>query len=384
MKILNKSILVMVLLILTTLSTTNSTFSVIASTDDSLNELIVRNYVTHGPIYIDYDDNFTTPYNFPGAGTPGDPYRIEGYNITVSGDYPILFSGNNTKHFVIQNCYLQTDTNIGIYLGKYYEMGEGTVKILDNTIIINALRNGIELFGGNYSEIKGNTIITNNYGITMQNAEYSFVSGNIITSSDESGIYTVFCPNSTFTRNNCSGGYLGIELYQSSDSSLTHNNCSYNDYGILLDEFSRGTVSNNILLGNLNDGIDTNYCYDTVFTNNLLQENRYGIYINPNSDNNEIHHNAFINNIGGTSQANDDGSNNVWYETTTSEGNYWYNGTVATSPYSIDGTASSVDPYPLSSIPVIPEYSGTHIAVLLILNFLLIPVISFAYRKKKR
>ena len=370
-------------LLLAVFSTTNSTFSVIASTNDSFQEFILKNYVTHGPIYIDYDDNFTTPYGFPGSGTAVDPYRIENYNITVSGDYPILFSGNNTKHFVIQNCYLKTDTNIGIYLGKYYEMGEGTVNILDN-IIITEFQDGIQLYGGNYSEIKGNTIITNDAGIYMEYAEYSVVSGNIITPSDEVGIYLGHSPNSTISRNNCTGGTSGIELYDCSDSSLSHNNFSSNDYGIYLNEVSRGNVSNNILLGNSDDGISTNHCYDTVFTNNLLQENtNYGIYLNSNSDNNILHHNAFIdNNMGGTSQAFDNGANNVWYETATSEGNYWSEW--VSGSYSIDGIAGSVDPYPLSSMPVIPEYSSTYIAVLLFLNFLLIPVIRFVYRKKKR
>ena len=47
------------------------------------NEVSLNALVAHGPINIEYDSNFTD-YGFPGAGTAGDPYRIENYNITVS------------------------------------------------------------------------------------------------------------------------------------------------------------------------------------------------------------------------------------------------------------------------------------------------------------
>ncbi len=355
--------------------------SVIATADDALNELILKNYVTHGPIYIDYDDNFTTPYGFPGSGIAGDPYRIENYNITVSGDYPILFSGNNTAHFVIQNCLLQSDTNIGIYLGKYYEMGEGTVKILNN-IITTEYQSGIQLNGGNFSEITGNTITTYSYGIKIEYGVNSFVSKNIITGGDDTGIDLEYSPNSIISRNNCTGNFIGIDIWFSSDSSITYNNCSYNDRGMITTNLDNLIVTNNIIKDNTGIGYLLQNTDDSVLTNNLLQDNGgYGINVDLHSDNNVLHHNAFINSFGITSQANDDGANNVWYDTVASEGNYysdWVSGS-----YPIDGMASSVDPFPLGSMPVIAEYTNSYIAILFTLGFLALSVIILFYRKKK-
>ena len=343
---------------------------------------ILHSYTTHDPIYIDYDDNFTD-YGFPGDGSIDDPYRIENYNITITDDYPILFSGNNTKHFVIQDCFLKTDTNIGIYLGKYYEMGSDTVNIVNN-IIISENHNGIELLGGNHSIITGNTITADYYGIYMEYAYNSFVANNLIRSYNEDGIYLEDCPNSLISRNNCTAYYYGIYLYQSPYSTVSYNNCSNGDRGIYLDEFTEGSVTNNIIIGNFM-GIETNFCYDTVFTNNLLQENDYAIFLNFNSDSNTIHHNAFIfNDFGGTSQAYDDGAGNFWFDTSIDEGNYWYNGTVASSPYYIDGSANSVDLYPLGVEPVISEFNFAMYSLLLLIYILFIPIIIKNKRKERR
>jgi parallel beta-helix repeat protein len=383
-KILNLSLLFVVILLFASFSTTSSKTIIIAADNKANQQILRKNYVNHGPIYIDYDDNFTDPYNFPGAGTPGDPFRIENYNITVSGDYPILFSGNNTKHFVIQNCFLKTDTNIGIYLGKYYDMGEGTVRILNN-IITTEYQSSIEMYGGNSSVISGNTIKSYTYGISVEYSFNSFISENNITGGDDSGIYLGYSYNSTIIRNTCINSFFGINTYECYNMIIKHNNCTSNFEGIIIDSGYNNSITNNILVNNDDNGIEADYCDDSVFTNNLFQENSgYGIDIDANSDNNIIHHNAFINNIGGTSQAFDDGANNVWYDDTVNEGNYWYNGTIATSPYAIDGTASSVDPYPLGSMPVIPEYSSVYIVFLIILSFLSISVITSIYRRKKK
>lgn len=352
-----------------------------ASIDSIFSHPDLQALTPHGPIFIEYDSNFTD-YGFPGAGIAGDPYRIENYNITISGDYPILFGGNNTDHFVIQNCFLKTDTNAGIFLGKYYDMGNGTVRILNN-VIISESSYGIILNGGNYSTITENNINSNYYCIQLDSCVFSLISKNTIHSKNDAGMDISFCSNITVTKNTCLECYEGIILAYSDNSIITHNNIteSGND-GIYLQDSAYVTISNNYFIESVSRGIYSSSSYNSVITNNLFQGNgEYGISLVFSSSNNVVHHNAFIeNNLAGTSQANDDGSNNIWYDDVTSEGNYW-NEWVSGS-YSIDGTASSVDPYPLGSMPVIPEYSSLSLAFLLTLCTLIIPVISFVSRKK--
>jgi parallel beta-helix repeat protein len=84
-------------------------------------------------------------------------------------------------------------------------------------------------------------------------------------------------------------------------------------------------------------------------SNNFLKGNDFGISIE-NSEYNIIYHNDFIeNNLGGTSQSRDEGSNNSWYNVSISEGNYWsdWNGI---GSYVIDSVTFGdvVDLYPLA------------------------------------
>ncbi|MCG3255406.1 MAG: right-handed parallel beta-helix repeat-containing protein [Candidatus Heimdallarchaeota archaeon] len=335
--------------------------------------------VDRGPIVIEYDANFTD-LGSPGTGDPGDPFRIENYNITVTSDYPILFSGNNSKHFVIQNCFLKTDTNYGIYLGKYYLMGNGTVNILNN-VIISETNNGIALAGGSSAIITGNTIETGMNGIKITDSEFCVVSYNTI-SGGYVGIYTDRAPKSTITKNICTNNDYGIAVIESSETSVTHNNCSNSAYvGIETQDSIDLTITNNRCI---NSGFFGMRFYDTVnciITNNLLKENdQYGITMLSSVGVSKIYHNVFLdNNLLGTSQAEDD-TGNQWYDEISLSGNWW--STWVSGSYAIDGSAGSVDLYPLNYIPEISEFSNMSLVILLIASILAAPVVDLARKKK--
>ncbi len=112
-------------------------------------------------------------------------------------------------------------------------------------------------------------------------------------------------------------------------------------------------LPNNTCSNNNNHGINLGSSDFYVVTYNLLQENvGYGVYVSFISDNNLIHHNTFVdNNLGGTSQAYDQGAYNYWYDTVTLEGNFWSDWS-GTGNYAIDGTAEAIDLYPFGP-PVI-------------------------------
>ncbi len=154
--------------------------------------------------------------------------------------------------------------------------------------------------------------------------------------------------NSDVINNICSNNDVdGIYLYASTSSTVSNNTCSYNNGdGIFLEYSGLSTVIYNTCNNNNNRGI---FLYDSAcdVTYNILYENvGYGVYLS-GSDSDLVHHNNFVaNNLGGPSQANDDGSNHFWYDTVTLEGNYWSDWS-GTGTYAIDGSAGSVDLYPL-------------------------------------
>ncbi|MFW9852836.1 MAG: NosD domain-containing protein [Candidatus Thorarchaeota archaeon] len=309
---------------------------------------------THDPIEIISDDNFTD-YGFDGIGSDVDPYIIEGYNITTTSDYGIVIK-YTTMYFVIRNCYIDAEE----YCIFITNVAEETATIKNNTCTHN-LR-GIYLNDSSGSTLTNNTCTNNNVGIHLD------------SSSD--------C---ILTNNTCTNSFSGIYLISSSDCILTNNTCTINSFGISLHSSSSSDLINNTCINNY-QGIILHSSGSSLITNNLLQENdEYGIYIALHSNNNEIHHNIFVdNNLGGTSQAYDEGENNIWYDSTINEGNWWSDWSGSGS-YSIDGPAGSVDPYPLDeegNPPVVSEF--LQISTITMTLFLCLALIPLLLKRKRK
>jgi len=64
-------------------------------------------YIPHAPIWIMDDFDFQSQASsegWPGSGTPGDPYVIEGYDINGSIAGHCIWIETTTAHFEINNC----------------------------------------------------------------------------------------------------------------------------------------------------------------------------------------------------------------------------------------------------------------------------------------
>jgi parallel beta-helix repeat protein len=130
-----------------------------------------------------------------------------------------------------------------------------------------------------------------------------------------------------------------------------NNTCSQNNgHGIFAEWSHDSTIVNNVCNQNNGTAIYLWSSDNVVINENLVGENKvYGISLAGYCDNNLIHHNSFLNNKNGSIQANDDGSNNSWYDVVTYEGNYWLDYTGLGS-YRINGSAGVTDIYPLADI----------------------------------
>ena len=187
-------------------------------------------------------------------------------------------------------------------------------------------------------------------------------------------------------------GY-NITITTSSGISISHTtkyfivrdcyvNTNYS--GIIFNNVADGTatVFNNICDNNY-VGIYIENSDSCIVTYNLLEENEiYGVFLDPDSDNNTIHNNNFVDNnlggfIGGFSQACDHGTTNVWYDTETFEGNVWSDWSGVGS-YVIDGLAGASDLYPLNEFlnpPTVGPSNSINMEILvMILGLSLIPM----------
>ncbi|NPD88978.1 MAG: hypothetical protein HGN29_09640 [Asgard group archaeon] len=271
-------------------------------------ESFAYSYTPHEPIDITYDAGFSF-YGFPGSGTEADPYIIEGYNITTTTtELPRLAISitDTTKHFVIRNCYVNTNATYWGWGGRGIRIlytAYGTVSILNNHITGNS--DGIFLSGC------AGSIVSNNFCLGNSNA-----------------IELTSCPQSIVNNNTCNFNGEGIEFSECSDTVVFDNTCE-NNYGPGIELY--GEMENCL-----------------VYDNHIKGSTRFAITIQIQSSKNFIFRNTFIdNNIGGTSQAEDNGKRNKWYNPETEEGNYWSD-LGEECKYSIDGYSNSKDLYPLN------------------------------------
>ncbi len=224
-----------------------------------------------------------------------------------------------------------------------------TYSIIANNTCSNNNWVGISLSSSGNSTIANNTCSDNSMdGISLYYSGSSMVINNTCISNGDDGISLSSSNNYTITNNMCINSDCGISLSSSDYSTIFNNTCNNNNWCIYLSHSDNSTVAKNTCNNNM-DGIELYYSDFCVVTYNLLQENEdYGVYSPSSSNNNLIHHNNFVNNnIGGTSQACDYGTNNTWYDLTYLEGNYWSNW-LGTGNYAIDGSASAFDFYPLN------------------------------------
>ncbi|MFW9995644.1 MAG: NosD domain-containing protein, partial [Candidatus Odinarchaeota archaeon] len=368
----------------------------------------------HAPIsingYLDFATQAVTE-KWRGSGTVGEPYIIEGLNITTSvASTRGIIIQNTDVHFIIRNCFIRATGGIylynvenstltgntasnnaahGIYLysSSHNTLSGNTVNnnigtgitiassshntLSGNTVTNNSwwvsLKGGIHLLNSSNNTLSGNTV-TNNNGIAILLADISnnnTLSGNTVTNStNNGGIHLLNSSNNTLSGNTVNNNIgTGITIENSSNNTLTGNTASNNgNDGIYLVSSSNNTLTGNTASNNGKDGIylvsssNNNTLTGTIVTNNQ----NYGIFLQ-SSGYNDIYLNDFISNRGGAVQGYSGTNTNVF--TNGSHGNFWSDYTgfdndgdgIGEAPYSIDGGAGAEDPHPLmvSSIGVL-------------------------------
>ncbi len=284
-------------------------------------------YTPHNPIEVTNDMELAA-VAVSGSGTVVDPYVLEGWTITTTGTDGISITGT-TAHFIIQNCWVEAGSS-------WPYMGINITSVAPRTVTIF-----------------NNTCQNNYYGIVIYKSANVSLDSNLCTKNNRNGITLHKSGNVIFNDNTCTqNNYRGIDLWDSGYATLSKNLCSQNyDAGLYLSYSGNSILNDNTCAQNHHRGIYLEHSSNITLSNNILIDNTgYGISLGRGCEDNTIHHNSFLNNSQGATQASDDGSINQWYDSATDEGNYWsdYSGSGA---YQIDGDAGATDPYPLDEYP---------------------------------
>jgi len=215
----------------------------------------------------------------------------------------------------------------------------------------------------NNSEIIGNTLKNNVFGISLFSSSNNVVCKNEMIVKIPLYLDLSSC-NNTITENSISAveyyGLPGIQLDNHCNfNTVSFNNVSGFGLGIWLDFSSNNVLSGNRIM-NCSYGLTLSHSQNNTFMKNSIVSTETALYLDQvGTSDNTFFDNNFDGNINGVFILEPIGSN-IWDNGL--EGNYWsdYNGTdsnqdgIGDTPYIID--ANNVDHYPLMTQYVIPEF----------------------------
>jgi parallel beta-helix repeat protein len=200
-------------------------------------------------------------------------------------------------------------------------------------------------------------------GIGVYFSENITIANNNVQNTNLNGIRIETCPGPVRVANNIinssvdAGIWVGDSSYE---TTIIGNTICENRFGILFGHtdvsgyqggFS-SVISQNRIYDNSLYGIQLSDSYDNEITNNVITDSySFGVILHYLCENTEVSENTFIdNNIGGMSQASDNGGDNIF------QFNFWNDHTVPDSnqdgivdlPYVIYGVAENHDLHPLT------------------------------------
>ncbi|MHA1187955.1 MAG: right-handed parallel beta-helix repeat-containing protein [Candidatus Heimdallarchaeota archaeon] len=329
------------------------------------NSIVVNNTCLeneHGMILDSYNFNITNnncSNNNYGMSLMGSNGYLFGNDFAYNSDIGLKI--NFLSYTIIRN---NTFQNCGLYFQLHFEFVQLSTMIIENNWVNNK-KLGFYYNKSNLIFDKfefGQLLLVNCLDSQITNQSFSQVSFGLAINN---------CNNITVTNVSCSNiEYVGLICHNSTNLHIINNTLTNNDAGISLGDCSFTIIRNNTCIGNYY-GIGITGCTNITVINNTINENSRGVDLSDSEnctfaynlfkDNNYyaidddssvgmnyIFYNNFIDNYpGGSSQARDYQTANLWYNSATNEGNYWSDW-IGSGPYYIDGNANAFDPYPLS------------------------------------
>jgi parallel beta-helix repeat protein len=272
----------------------------------------ILTYVTHDPIKINGNTEFANKAaleNWSGNGSLSNPFIIENYQITNSTNNVHGIDIRSTSYyFILRNNYITVNgtASSGIYLHSIYD----NTALIENNILQNNSKAGIEVLYSNGVTIKNNTLINNsNYGISIFSSNYFLIDSNTVTghinasNSNFGGFYITGSVKHGFIRNNTlSANYNGLRMF-----SFAENNTIEYNYFSLHTYFSiyfgslatNNTIATNIFTKNNNQAIWIENAEYNLIANNVFNSNyATPLWLSSYGNYNIVSNNTVIDNIG--------------------------------------------------------------------------------------
>lgn len=232
----------------------------------------ITSYLAHSSIVISSDADFSAQ-GFSGSGTMGDPFVIEGYNITTATEPCISVSDTNV-YFVIRDCLLTGVIGAprdfpGIIFDNvtHGEIRNNTIQrrhdgvylrsssentILDNRVSMNFCC-GFNLSTSSSNIVRNNSLNESIVGMFLSSSSDNLLVNNSITLSYSRDVWFEESMSNVLENNTISseGASYNIYLRSSSMNVLVNNSISgsYSDSSVLIRDSTQNTIVENTMSG---------------------------------------------------------------------------------------------------------------------------------------
>ncbi|XES76128.1 MAG: nitrous oxide reductase family maturation protein NosD [Candidatus Bathyarchaeia archaeon] len=269
----------------------NNTYGILTY---SQSNVFRSNCLVNNTYDVNFEDRFVDEFDYSNI-VDGSPicYWIWQNNKTVPPNvgYVVLLSCSN---ITVQNLNITNRRQAMLLVG-----------VTNSTITRNIITNnqaGIVMRGSSGNLLSGNLVANNSDGFYMEASGFNEVSTNRMSFNENFGIHLDDCDNNAFTRNYITHSKKGFTINRGGNNTLLENSILYSsEKGLHV-----GESVNNL-----------------ITRNNIAWSKSWALTITGSVGNNLIHHNDFVNNVGGypyqTYPAN--ASFNLWDDG--KEGNFW-------------------------------------------------------------
>jgi parallel beta-helix repeat protein len=189
----------------------------------------------------------------------------------------------------------------GIYVEPPLQQYFTNINITGNTVI--GCNDGIFYSRSSKCFVTNNTLQGNTYGIRLYDSNYNVVAKNFINAS----------------------GYYGIDFYaRSRYNNITQNTVINCKYGVLLEYANYTTMYLNTIKSNTEYGLRLSYTFYSLVKGNIIENNKYGVYV-WNCSQNQFYYNNFIDNTNQVAHYDAPVTANIWDTNVCpgAKGNYW-------------------------------------------------------------
>src|SRR5438445_7624336 len=214
-------------------------------------------HTPHASIRIQSNSEFTAANGVVGGhGTPDDPYRIAGWEITNVDTMEAIFIRDTDASFIIRDVFVHQPPGLAFAGIRFIEVSNGRVE--DSTVTGFAWDLSLEF--------------TSNLTVARNDVSHADLAVQVLYSNDSH-------PEVVLSDNNISGSQVGVSVSRGGGATIVGNVVSNNRYGIRVDASCNVSLAANSLSNNQFQGMLVTGSSNLTIESNDFSRNGAGLWL---------------------------------------------------------------------------------------------------------